>query len=47
MIALVDHDRKGYVTEQEFLSFFNDKSYVDEEQLPPLPIQMENKKKWV
>jgi hypothetical protein len=47
MIALVDDQRKGFITEKEFISYFTDKNYFDEEQIPPLSEEMQRKKKWV
>lgn len=47
MIALVDKSRKGYVTLAEFVPYFTDRNYVDEEKLPKLPPHMENRRKWV
>lgn len=47
MIALVDHQRKGYITEKEFINYFSDKNYGDEEKVPPLSEEMERRKRWV
>ena len=47
MIALVDEGRKGYLTKKEFMAFFSNKTYVDEEKIPPLSEQMNQQRKWV
>ena len=47
MIALVDDGRKGYITRKEFMRFFSNKMYIDEEKVPPLTPEMMEKKKWM
>jgi len=47
MIALVDENRKGYVTKKDFMFFFSNKSYIDEEKIPVLPQKMKENREWV
>ena len=34
---MVDGERKGYVTEEDFVGFFGQGKYHDEEKVPALP----------
>jgi hypothetical protein len=47
MVALVDEGRKGYLTRREFMRFFSNKHYEDEEKIPPLTQEMAQNRKWV
>ena len=47
MIALVDETRKGYITRKQFMKYFSNKVYVDEEKIPPLTPEMIQRKKWM
>ena len=46
MIAMVDGGRKGYLKEEEFVEFFSQGGYAEDEKVPKLTSEMRQDRLW-